>query len=165
MKYSLFLIVILISSCNDRMNVNQQNNNKEKDKVFNLNYKFLETYDDMYLMNELTDSLLKTGDTSLYIELHHVFFNSGHQYEFLYYALFMANEYNYPLAYSDVDLIFRDKNNHPPTPKRLKRMGGYYLTKSYQLGEQNAIFNMKANFGNDFDSLSLINKMEKYMEF
>jgi len=53
------------------------------------------------LLNEIKSDVVFKGDTNAYIELDIVYNDLNHE-EFIYYALVMANKYDYPQAYFDV---------------------------------------------------------------
>lgn len=143
MKYNKIIGLILSSiivSCGS----NSNSDSKSESKEVSLKSDTLEEYaplTDRARVSRLMDSIYSFGDTNAYSSLSSDYFISSRLDEFLYYALIMANKYNYSKAYFDVYYTL----SHPYSGEefqelddRTKRMALYYLLKAYELGDSQA---------------------------
>lgn len=95
MKNFVFILIItlFIGCCNEKSN-DECNQNLENDDI-SLNYV-------SESKRNLTNSVIRDGDTNAYNSLDTYFMDEPYTEEFLFYALIMANKYKYPQAYYDV---------------------------------------------------------------
>ena len=87
------------------------------------------------VVEELLNKVLK-GDTNAYYEISVDFFLENKSNEFLYYAMYMANEYNNSRAHYDVyDILTRYSSNKIEDMDTITRnIAIYHLKKAKELG-------------------------------
>ncbi len=87
------------------------------------------------VVEELLNKVLK-GDTNAYYEISVDFFLENKSKEFLYYAMYMANEYNNPLANYDVYRILTRQSgkNIDELDSITRNLAIYHLRKAEELG-------------------------------
>ncbi|OJU76874.1 MAG: hypothetical protein BGO09_12805 [Bacteroidetes bacterium 47-18] len=84
---------------------------------------------------------------------------SGMGREFMFYSLFMVEKYKLSDAYFDVYLILQNNQMNNNLQK-------YYLLKAYANGSESALSHMTEMFGENYDSLQLVNynkELEQYL--
>lgn len=106
---------------------------KEKDDLRNavpMNYKFIEDYNNKIKIDSLSNRILMKGDTLAFIELRRIYILSEHSDEFLYFSTFMAEKYNYHLAYqTNYNILAPSRQSNI-----LRKLAVYNLIKSSELG-------------------------------
>lgn len=108
---------------------------------------FLERYNDNVLTDSLKHSIQK-GDKKAFDELFDIYSLSGNRNEFLYYAIFMAEKYNYDKAFYAVYFILDKKN----TNERLTSIADYYLIKSFESGDESSKEEIIERLGKEISS-------------
>ncbi len=95
---------------------------------------------------ELRQLIIQKGDSSAYYELSTQYLDYGYQ-DFLFYALIMANKYNYPDAYMDVfDCLTTEYiDSIEMMDEETAKMAVDYLFKAYDNNQNQAI-----EFVNDY---------------
>lgn len=115
MKTHILLLLIFIFACNKKqsselstskniakkINIKIENKDAVDKSTTPINY-FNEKFNDKEKLNVLIEKALVKADTVAYWELWSTYNLSKHNKEFLYIALFMANNNDYPKAYFDV---------------------------------------------------------------
>ncbi|EJL71487.1 SEL1-like repeat protein [Chryseobacterium populi] len=98
-------------------------------------------------IKENLNDAIKKGDTIAYLKSLKIFTTNGYEKEFLYYAMKMAEEQHYPLAYENVYTILlriSDENGY----RKDSKIGEYYLLKAYELGSKSAKYNLENFYKN-----------------
>ncbi|AZA83533.1 hypothetical protein C1637_15240 [Chryseobacterium lactis] len=128
------ILISLISCSKQETSVNKTV--KETPDKFNIN--------DDTIKRNLNDAI-KKGDTLAYIRSLKAFTVHGYEKEFLYYAIKMAEEHNYPLAYENVYTILvriSEENGY----KTDSKIGDYYLLRAYELGSKSAKYDLESYY-------------------
>ncbi len=104
--------------------------------------------------SNLTQSIIKHGDTIAYSSLNTFFMDEPYTEEFLFYALIMANMYKYPQAYYDVyfylTILFTSDINQ--IDEETAKMAIKYLIIAAELGHHQAIEEVKKYNINSFEN-------------
>ncbi|RWW96700.1 hypothetical protein [Flavobacterium cerinum] len=137
MKNYLLLLLLLVISCNEKV---------ESKKNTAMGSAFYEGYRNEPKLEELWKSAYKKGDTISYLEMMDIFVLSGHENEFLYYAICMADKHNYRHANIEVYDILRKL---PERNDRMNKIANYYLLRAIESGHKGAIRDLKERFGTD----------------
>jgi hypothetical protein len=133
---SLVVIICIFFSCNDKKVEKEKKITKSDEGVSTLS-----------VYNKRYRDFKSKGDTIAFIELEEIYFNSGHGEEFLYYAIFMANAYNYSGGYLSVYRILHTDFGKEKY-KLNDRLANYYLLKAYELGNRSAGYSIEERFYN-----------------
>lgn len=142
LKFKIVIVFFVFYACNKKNNNHKNNEYEESTNTFSFyNEKFM---DDVQI-EKLKNAVQEKGDTLAFKELEEIYFNSGHRKEFLYYALFMSNAYNYKQAYYSVYRILHTDFGEEKY-KYNDKLANYYLLKAYELGSKNAIYNIEERF-------------------
>lgn len=90
--------------------------------------------------SELKKAVLYDGSTSAYDELSVSYLDHNFQEEFLFYAMIMANKYDYPQAYFDVYFYLTQtfSRDIKSIDERSAKLAIEYLLKSYEKGHHQA---------------------------
>ena len=109
--------------------------------------KYFKNYINNELTNKLSNKIVMQGDSIAYLELKDIYFLSGHQKEFLYYSMVMAEKFNYPDGYYTTyfllsTTVINDKN------WKINKIANYYLIKANEAGHTNVASNLKERFKN-----------------
>lgn len=120
-------ISLVITSCNQEKTEYQEVNSVKL---------FSDLYHNDSITRILTDKIINKGDTLAFIEMKNIYLISGHNKEFLYYAMYMASEYEYPEAYNTVYFIMHS-DNPKDKDKYLNKLSNYYLLKAHESGYKN----------------------------
>lgn len=90
--------------------------------------------------SELKEAILYNGNTSAYDELSVSYLDHNFQEEFLFYAMIMANRYDYPQAYFDVYFYLTQtfSRDIKSIDERSAKLAIEYLLKSYEKGHHQA---------------------------
>jgi hypothetical protein len=143
---SLLALICILFSCNNKK-VEKQNNIAKPEESSNTVSFYNKKYRDFDKMEALKKAIKSKGDTIAFIELEEIYFNSRHGEEFLYYAIFMANAYNYSGGYMAVYRILH--TDFGAEKYQLNdRLANYYLLKAYELGNRSASFSIEDRFYN-----------------
>lgn len=137
----IFILIFSLLSCENKKNQPEVNTGESTYSVYSKEYR------DFDKMKRLKKAVKSKGDTIAFIELEEIYFNSGHREEFLYYAIFMANTYNYSGAYMSVYRILHTDLGTEKY-KLNDRLANYYLLKAYELGNKSAGFSIEDRFYN-----------------
>lgn len=121
-------IILFCSACN---------NSKEQPVTYMPSSRYLEAYRDESRMKNLRDRIINEGDTTAFNELEIICSISGHDRELLYYALRMAEDFNYPRAYYSV--YFTMGTDVIKNESIYKKLPKFYLLRAYELGYQDAV--------------------------
>ncbi|MDQ0066034.1 hypothetical protein [Chryseobacterium lathyri] len=125
-KIIILNVLLLLLGCNK----------KEETKEIKLQSNIKNTDNDTDIKEYLNKAILK-GDTIAYIRAYKAYSIKGHDEEFLYYAIKMAEEHNYPFAYENVYTILSTVSDEKGYDKKSK-IGEYYLLRAYELGNEMA---------------------------
>lgn len=88
---------------------------------------------------DLKMAVIYQGSTSAYYELSNSYLDHNFQEEFLFYAMIMANKYNYPQAYFDVYfLLTLTYSTDFSIDERTAELALEYLLKAYKKGHNQA---------------------------
>jgi len=118
----LLLLFILISFSTSSC----QNNDSEKELW--INKSFYDKFKDSTVRDSLANRI-SLGDSVAYQELREIYFLSTRQEEFLYFALIMANNFDYKEAYFDIHWILKERANQSGDSV-LSKLSSYALKKS-----------------------------------
>lgn len=143
---SLLVLICMLFSCNNKKAEKEININKPDESSNTVSF-YNKKYKDFDKMEALKKAIKSKGDTIAFIELEEIYFNSRHGEEFLYYAIFMANAYNYGGGYMAVYRILRTGYGEEKY-KFNDRLANYYLLKAYELGNRSAANNIEDRFYN-----------------
>lgn len=93
---------------------------------------------DKKTLERLMDKALNENDEFAYCEVRSHFFSEERLQDFCYYAIKMANKYDYPDAYYDVFRTLTLTENVPidSLDNKTKCLALYYLLKSKELGSE-----------------------------
>lgn len=130
MKY-LPVIAIFIS-----LTITSCNQEKTEYQGVNSVKLFSDIYHNDSITGVLADKIINKGDTLAFKEMQDIYLISGHYKEFLYYAMYMANKYEYPDAYNSVYFIMHS-DNPKDKDKYLNNFANYYLLKAHESGYKN----------------------------
>ncbi|EJL71480.1 hypothetical protein [Chryseobacterium populi] len=133
-KIIILNILLLLISCNKK--------EKTKETTSPSSIKNSETTD-----KYLNDAILK-GDTIAYIRAYKAYSIHGRDEEFLYYAIKMAEEHQYPFAYENVYTILSTISDEKGYNKKSK-IGEYYLLRAYELGNAMAKERIKWKYSDE----------------
>lgn len=156
--FSLFFI----SSCQNRQNKEKDCNcivERNEDLV---GLYYYENFLDESLRLRHFDSIVNYGDTVIYKQMFRNYFLGGYSEEFLYFAMLMADKYNYASAYIDVYMLINSRNSF--FTHRMTKLKHYYLLKAYKLGDASAKYALKDEFGKNTDSVRLMKYLDKLEE-
>lgn len=137
MKNYLLLLLLLVISCNKKV---------EDKKNTAMGSAFYDGYRNDPKLNELWKLAYKKGDTISYLEMMDIFVLSGHEKEFLYYAICMADKHNYRHANMEVYDILKKL---PERNDRMDKIANYYLLRAHESGHKGAIRDIKERFDTD----------------
>lgn len=133
----LLVIVIFIIACK-KENLQESPNTTPSEEYF-------DEYHNEVMINDLKEKIIFKGDTTAFWKLADIYMISGHQSEFLYYSLRIAEDYEYHegyyIAYS---ILHTDVIN--PTNENTNKLANYYLLKAYEEGNKSAKRNIKLRF-------------------
>lgn len=136
---------LFIGCCNEKSNDNSIQNSGNND--FSMNYV-------SESKSNLTNSVIKFGDTNAYSSLNVYFMDEPYQEEFLFYALIMANKYQYPQAYYDVyfnlTILFTSDMNQ--IDEETAKMAINYLLMAAESGHHQALDEVKKYNINSFEN-------------
>lgn len=128
-------IVILCIGCKDI------NADKKNIDIYNGSQQSFKDYENDPKLKKLQEKILTHGDIFAYKELESIYSISGHQNEFLYYSLHMAEEHNYPKAYySTYFYLISDTTNKKVAT--INKLATFYLLKAYELNDINAKYDV-----------------------
>jgi hypothetical protein len=143
--YVLLSIFSLLSCSTKKQDSKSLMPDKSKDTFVSMSIKI-----DVQKINELKMDILSTGDTSKYLEAKKYYFESAQYENFIYYSLFMANKYNYRVAFYDVYIALvhpRTGESFEKIDKKTQSLALFYLLKSYELDFPNSIYEMREKLG------------------
>ncbi|UOX34842.1 hypothetical protein LXD69_04860 [Flavobacterium sediminilitoris] len=120
-KSILLFSILILYSCNKKNDVKTEISTPEL---------YLSIKNDEKLITELK-SKVYTGDTIAYYKLRDIYFNSGYAKEFLYYSIFMAENYNYSVAFRDNFKAFSEISVTKESDA-INKISNYYLLKSFE---------------------------------
>ncbi len=103
------------------------------------------TLDDSKEIRELTEKMLY-GDTTSYLELRSIYFDSGNARHFLRNAIIMSNDFNFAPAYYDVYNLMKTDIVDSLNIKSNK-LANYYLLRAYEANVKDSKFSIKERFG------------------
>jgi hypothetical protein len=106
---------------------------------------YTEQFGNFQKLDSLKNLIEAKGDTTAFLELEEIYFNSEHSEEFLYYALFMSNAYNYSESYYSIYRILHTDFGKEKY-KISDKLANYYLLKAYELGSKNAFNTVMERF-------------------
>ncbi|KPH13824.1 hypothetical protein [Chryseobacterium sp. ERMR1:04] len=135
-KVALFLIIFSLFNCNK---VDKQIKIIiDKDSITTGNIKKID-FPDKKLHEDLDKAILE-GDTLLYQKCYKKYVTNGHDKEFLYYAILMAEKNNYKKAYFDISRILALRTDNPLSVKYKysSTLGTYSFLKAYEMGDEGA---------------------------
>lgn len=103
---------------------------------------------DKKTLDNLVNKALNEGDEFAYCEVRSYFFLGEKLRDFYYYAMKMANKYDYPDAYYDVFVTLTLPENVPidSLEEKTKCLALYYLLKSKELGCKQAEYDIEKIF-------------------
>ncbi len=148
MRKIIFLILLTACfySCNSREENTQSRNKNSNLSETNTYEVYSEEFFNVVKMDSLKNKVRKEGDILAFQELKEIYYNSGHENEFLYYSTFMANVYNYDYAfYTSYSILMTDIINEKNKINNI--YANYYLLKSYELGYKEAYSTIEERFG------------------
>ena len=130
-KFILLILMQLVISCSNKHNDKPES--LDNDGAIHLNQQEESTV-------TLSDKIILEGDTSAYRSLFIAFLDYRYHEEFLFYAMVMANKYNYPQAYFDVydfltNIYLKDVENIDHTTANIST---FYLLEAYKKGHHQA---------------------------
>jgi len=135
----LCIIILLLStlvSCKKYSNQHQAKPALAGEQYFKL-------FDNKDTLSKLERKVILEGDTIAFLKMKDIYYISEHQYDFLYYATVMANEYDYHAAHSTLYGILRsDLYKESKTNK----LANYHLLRSYETGNKSAVITLKNLF-------------------
>lgn len=136
-KYQiLFFLLILIFSCQEKKDIQETNYDRD-------------------FLNSLIEKGINNGDTISYDRAFNYVLEKGGYVEFYYYALLMANKYNYDKAYYNLYILLtREGITYNgieifSNDEETQRLANYYLLKAYELGHKGAHSNLEEIFGDN----------------
>jgi len=137
MKKYIYTVILVtaFASCNQKSDTEESTPSKN----------YLDQYNDENKLKELSIKIISTGDTIAFQQMSDIYWISGHRHEFLYYAIRIANDYQYHDGYYEAYSILHTdiKTN---TNKKTNDLANYYLLKAYELGNKSAKRNLKNRF-------------------
>lgn len=140
MKNYLLLLLLPLISCKEKV---------ENKKNTAINSIFYEGYRDDPKIDEFWKLALEKGDTISYLEMSDIYIFSGHEEEFLYYAISMADKHNYHEANLEVYSILEKLSKRNGMNGKMDKIANYYLLRAYESGHKSAIDDIKERFGTD----------------
>lgn len=151
MKYWFVVFIVLsmgLIGC-------ERGKNAKQSKASELAVRPTRPLQDKKLIHKLIDSALSMGNETAYSTVSTYYFIEKQEQDFFYYAFTMANKYNNARAYYDVYMIIAYST--PENPKTaLQKIDGktrnfamYYLLKSYEMGHDQAKYEMEKFFTKD----------------
>ena len=132
----IFIFVLLLSSCA-----------KKKDDIV-LEYKA--PFDNQKLIDSLIDQSINKGNEKAYCELSTFYLVENMETKLFYYSFLMANKNNTPYAFKDVFYILKSESKDQDInnlDNQTKNMALAYLLKAYELGDENAKYEVFEIFG------------------
>ncbi|SHI64969.1 hypothetical protein [Flavobacterium terrae] len=139
----VLILISILYSCNKKDKI-ERSEYEEKSNTFSF-------YNKEFINANKIENLKKTieikGDTIAFLELEEIYFNSGHRDEFLYYAIFMANAYDYSGAYYTCYKILHTDFGKEKY-KMNDKLANYYLLKANEKGSKSSTYNIKERFPN-----------------
>lgn len=120
-KIIMLLIVFLFFGCNK----------KNDNEAIPINY--ISTNETL-----LKKEIIERGDTASYQTLWYSYLDNPQLGEFLYYAMVMANKYDYPQAYYDVYLCLTSTTSIDSLDYKTKELVIDYLTRASKKGHTQA---------------------------
>lgn len=157
---TIFLMLNLLSCKSESESSKNSNNNEQNEDNANINFKFFKNFTDYKLRKENTKKIIEDADTIAYLQSYDNYMFAGYNFEFLYYALVMANKHKYPKAFLDVYKLLNTDEDNTVVDENLQKMRLYYLLKSYQLGFKSSKYYIEEEFGEGYDSMKLMKKLE-----
>lgn len=156
------------TSCTERPKISDNKATNSTSHIINenANKEFYKNFTDYSLRKASIDSIMKEGDTAVYKRMYDNYLMAGYDYEFLYYAMFMANKYNYSQAYlhvymlMDIDADTSLKNRAVLSNVALSKLKKYYLLKAFSLGNKSAIYYIEKEFGKNVDSVNISQRLK-----
>lgn len=144
----LLVLVFLLNCCG-----NQKTEETTKNRQLNIDEPTRSTeLINKVELREMSQKILFQGDTTSYKKIASFYFSNERNYEFLYYALVMANKYDYNKAYFDVYIILSKPQtwniiSFDKLDKRTQKMALFYLLKSHEKGYAEAKYSITNIFG------------------
>lgn len=115
-------------------------------------------------LRSLIDKALNENDESAYREVRNYFMLEEKFQDFSYYAIRMANKYNYPDAYYDVFVALTLTENKPidSLDNKTRCLALYYLLKAKELGSERGKYDIKNIFSDSIpNSTYYLKEMSK----
>lgn len=115
-------------------------------------------------LRSLIDKALNENDEFAYSEVRSHFFSEERLQDFCYYAIKMANKYNYPDAYYDVFVALTLTENKPidSLDNKTRCLALYYLLKAKELGSERGKYDIKNIFSDSIpNSTYYLEEMSK----
>lgn len=140
----VLVLVFILNSCNRKAKGDNIKTNENKETVNTFSF-YNKEYENVDKIGKLKKAIEIKGDTLAFLELEEIYFNSGHRDEFLYYAVFMSNAYDYSGAYYTCYKILHTdfgKEKYETNDK----LANYYLLKAYEKGNKSSIYNIEERF-------------------
>ena len=150
-KSILLFSLLILYSCNKKSDVKTAISTPEL-------YKSIK--DDEKLITELK-SKVYTGDTIAYYKLRDIYFNSGYAKEFLYYSIFMAENYNYSVAFRDSYKAFNEISSTEENDT-INKISNYYLLKAFESKAKRIDY--EEEFEKRFGSIENVPNSKDYIE-
>lgn len=141
-KFIFLTTIFLLSSCkknNEGIQKDKKTNN-EKEKIVSNDDPYQRGYNDKVYLNKLLEDALLKGDTIAYRRAFKEFTISGHNEEFIYYAIKMAERHDVALAYADAYYLLTYRQDEP------NKIAIFYLLKAYEKGDKDAKSEVKEIF-------------------
>lgn len=158
--------ILLFFSCNgERKHIGNETDADPKDttELKFMGYQYYENFlNDSLRENKLKKSI-QDGDTASYESVREDYLIGGYRDELLFYAILMAEKYQYSEACFDVFSGLDTSLYGSLTSENYlyKKIADYYLIQAYIKGSRSAKFPIKERFGDAFDSLRIIRYMKK----
>lgn len=112
---------------------------------------FVEQFENEPLIDSLAKRVTIYGDTSAYKRMESIYGLSGHLKDFCYYAMIMANNFEYNVAYYDLYAILASSSK---IQTKIDKFANYYLLKAYEKGNPDAKLEFPSRFGQDTTVMS-----------
>ncbi len=174
--FFISLVFVLLLSCNNTKNDIKSKILDDTNNVESLNY-ILSYIGQHYYENFLNDSLrerklknaIGDGDTSAFISIFDDYLMGPFHKEFLFYSMIMAEKYDYSYAHYLVYIGLSKEfhGNLMELNNFYKKLGHYSMLKAWQKGNVGGKIEVKAIWGDNFDSLRALrylDKLEKHLK-
>lgn len=137
-KAILIITLSFIYSCTEHKKTEIEDNN------ITTNHSYISAFHDKKIMDKLKENVINSGDTIAFMQLRDNYFLGGENpNDFLYYAMYMAENYKYSKAYSTVYTLLRT-DVITPVNERTNKIANYYLLKAYEDGDKTTIYTIIA---------------------